>query len=157
MFGIVFGLLCLVALFAVLRRGRNRHGFGHWNWGPRAGLNELFDRLGTSNTQEKTILAAAGDLQDGLHPLGGRLRDSRRELSQALRGEQFDADGLNRSLQRHETDLAETRQRVVAFLATVHETLDPGQRQHAARLLERGWTHWGHHGGCHGYRHAHSL
>lgn len=154
MFGIIFGILCLWGLFAVLRRGHRHHR--HWpgHWGARGGMNALFDRIGTSNSQEKTILAAANDLQDTLSPIAERLRASRAELSQALRAEQFDAEGLQRSLSQHDADLVEARRRVVAFLGIVHETLDPTQRQQAARLLAGGFrSGWG--CGHHPHRHAH--
>lgn len=159
MFGIIIGILCLWGLFAVLHGGhrRHRHWRGHYgHWGVRGGMNALFDRIGTSNSQGKTILAAANDLQDALSPIAERLRASRGELSKALRAEQFDAAGLEGSLSGHDADLIEARRRVVAFLGIVHETLDPTQRQQAARLLAGGFrSAWGH--GHHPHRHAHAC
>jgi Spy/CpxP family protein refolding chaperone len=139
MFGFVIAIGCLIGLFAVLRHGRRHRLYaGHWGhggWG-RYGLNALFDRLGTSNAQEKAILAAVSDVQGQLPGLRDALRETRGAAAQVLREERFDAERLNAILAQQEVEIAQLRQRVVGLLATVHETLDPQQRQQLSRLIE---------------------
>jgi hypothetical protein len=122
----------------------------------RHGLNALFDRLGTSNAQEKVILAAVSDVQAQLPGLRDGLRESRKAMAQSFREDRFDAERLNLALGQREVEIAQLRERVVGLLATVHETLDPQQRQQLGRLIEDGfrplWAghhhgHW-HHRGC---------
>lgn len=146
MFGFVIAIGCLIGLFAVLRHGRRHRFYGGYSdhWG-RYGLNVLFDRLGTSNAQEKTILAAVSDVQGQIAGLRGGLRDAKSTVAQALREEHFDAERLGAALAQQEVELAHLRQRVVALLATVHETLDAQQRQHLSRLIEDGLSPMGGH------------
>jgi Spy/CpxP family protein refolding chaperone len=159
MFGFVIAIGCLIGLFAVLRHGRRHRfygaGWGYGHWG-RYGLNALFDRLGTSNAQEKTILAAVGDVQSQLPGLRDGLRETRSAVAQILREERFDAERLNALLGQQEVEIAQLRQRVVGLLATVHETLDPQQRQQLGRLVEDGFhrLHAAHHYYGHGHHHG---
>ncbi|HEX2880862.1 MAG TPA: periplasmic heavy metal sensor [Polyangiaceae bacterium] len=155
MFGFVIAIGCLIGLFAVLRHGKRHRSYGGWghgeHWG-RFGLNALFDRLGTSNAQEKVILAAVSDVQGQLAGLRGGLREARSTVAQALREEQFNAERVGAALAQREVELAQLRQSVVTMLATVHETLDPQQRQQLGRLVEESRLaehyHHGHYRGC---------
>lgn len=163
MFGFVIAIGCLIGLFAVLRHGR-RHWFdgahhgrlygGGWGCGGHMGrhrLNVLFDRLGTSNAQEKVILAAVSDVQGQIAGLRGGLREAKSTVAQALRDEHFDAERLGAALAQQEVELAQLRQRVVGLLATVHETLDAQQRQQLSRLIEDGLPPWAHSHHGHGH------
>lgn len=155
MFGFVIAIGCLIGLFAVLRHGKRHRFYGGWghggHWG-RFGLNALFDRLGTSNAQEKVILAAVSDVQGQLAGLRGGLREARSTVAQALREEHFNAERVGAALAQQEVELAQLRQSVVTMLATVHETLDPQQRQQLGRLVEESRLaehyHHGHYRGC---------
>ncbi|HTM46572.1 MAG TPA: periplasmic heavy metal sensor [Polyangiaceae bacterium] len=154
--GFAFGLVCLLGLFLVIGSARRRRWHGYWGHhygGERYWANALFDRLGTSSAQEKVILAAVSDLQGQGRVLREGLRDLRRDAAQAMRGEQFDAQQLSQALSKHDADLTQLRQSVVAFLATTHETLDPVQRQRVARWLEDGLRGGGH-CGWHSRRHC---
>jgi hypothetical protein len=77
-------------------------------------------------------------------------------VAQSLREDHFDAERVGAVLAQQEVELARLRQRVVAVLATVHETLDAQQRQQLGRLLEEGVhslfaAHHGHYRGCGSY------
>jgi hypothetical protein len=139
MLAFAFGIACLFGLIVVLASGRRRH-FGHFGQGvgERYWQNALFDRLGTSSAQEKVILAGISDLQDHLRTTRDHMRDLRRDTAAALRGERFDSEQVGQALAAHDADLIALRQRLIAFMAVVHETLDSAQRQQVARWIEQG-------------------
>lgn len=155
MFGIVFGTLCLVGLAVVLARGRR--GFGHgyrrrgYGWGPRAALNEVLARLDTAPGQEKVIVAAVEELFDRAREAGRDVRDTRRDLARALRGEQLDEQGLTGVFARHDAALEALRASGVETLRKVHAALDERQRKLLGDLVDSGAFGYGfshHRHGC---------
>jgi Spy/CpxP family protein refolding chaperone len=141
MFGFVFGTLCLVAFFSVLRhRGWGHHGCHGRGFGRhgRFGLYRAFQELDTSPGQEKAIRAAVGELRQSLVELRPQLDAARSQVAGALRGDRFDAASVEASLERHTADLARHGAALSNALGKVHEALDPDQRRRLARLIETG-------------------
>ncbi len=164
MFGFVIGIVCLWGLVRVVRGGRRGVG----PWGMRAGacggswrrdhhrgwhededdwhggrdrgffMRHLFERLDTSPGQEKEVKAAVGEVMDAGRALKRDLKGSRTEVAEAFRTEDFNEELMATLLTRHDDGIDEVRKAVVMGLARVHATLDPDQRKHLARLLERG-------------------
>jgi hypothetical protein len=142
MFGFVFGTLCLLGLFVVLRRGRRHRGW----YGPGrryAALRAALDRLDTTPGQEKII-------RDALHQLGEHAREARREVldtradvARALESSELDAPLLHGVFQRHDASLEKLRSSALGALRTIHETLDERQRRTLAKWV--GSAPWGFH------------
>lgn len=158
MFGFIFGTLCLVGLVRVVARGR--HGFhrGHWHhhghhrgFGPRRALYGLFARLDAAPGQEKVIAAAVDEFVDRARASGRDVRDTRRVLADALRGEQLDEARIGEVFVRHDAALEQVRRAGVDAARKVHEALDERQRKILGDFVENGWHGYGH--GCHGYCH----
>lgn len=156
MFGILFGTLCLVGLFYVVRRGRYhryRHfGHGrHHGFGPRAGIYAVLDRLDTAPGQEKVILGAVDELVDRARATGRELRSTRKDLADALRGEELDEARLEQVFGRHDAALAELRAAGVDAVRKVHGALDERQRKILSDLIDSGmgFGFWArHHHAC---------
>jgi hypothetical protein len=154
MFGILFGTACLIGLVVVLRRGRygrfGYHGRRH-GYGPRGALNALLARLDTAPGQEKVIVAAVEELFDRARDSGRELRDTRRDIAQAVRGERVDEARLNEVFGRHDAALDKLRTGGVEALRKVHEALDERQRKILGDLIDSGGLYgYGWHGRAHG-------
>ncbi len=156
MFGFFFGTLCLIGLVRLVGRGRwrRRHGFyGHGfyrGYGPRGALNALLARLDTAPGQEKVIHQAVSDFVDQARAEGREVRDTRRAVAEALRGERLDEARLNEVFGRHDAALDNVRRAGVDALRKVHEALDERQRKILGDLLESGFYGFGRHGYGHG-------
>jgi hypothetical protein len=155
MFGILFGTLCLVGLVYVVRRGRHHrfHHFGHGRhrgWGPRAGLNALLDRLDTAPGQEKVIVSAVDDFVERARTTGREIRGTRKELADALRGEELDEARLEQVFGRHDAAIADLRTAGVDAVRKVHGALDERQRRVLGDLVDSGmpFGFWTHHHAC---------
>ena len=144
MFGIFFGILCLVAFIAVWR-GRFRHAycggygrFGRHRWarGTYFGLYRLFGELDTSPGQEKAIRSALAELRDSFAALRPRLQETRRGVAAAIASDSFDASAFERALEGPLVDVANSRGVVVSTLAKIHDALDADQRRRLARFVE---------------------
>lgn len=141
MFGFLLGTACLIGLVAVLRRGRYGRFTGHSRHrrhGPRGALNALMSRLDTGPGQEKVIVAAAEELFERARESGRKLRDTRRDLAQAVRGERVDEARLNEVFGRHDAAIDELRAGSVEALRKVHEALDDRQRKLLGDLIDSG-------------------
>jgi Spy/CpxP family protein refolding chaperone len=143
MFGIVIGTLCLVALVAVVRRGRYwgyAHGcgpaHGHGMGRPRFMLRKLFMRLGTSPSQEKVIVEAVNELRTQGDKLRSEWRQSKADLAEAIRAEPLDQGKVEGAFARHDGLMAELHKAATDTLAKVHVVLDPEQRRLLASMLE---------------------
>ncbi len=153
MFGFFFGTLCLIGLVRLVGRGRwrRRHGYhGHWHghgfyggYGPRGAINAVLARLDTAPGQEKAIHLAVSDFIDRAREQGREVRDTRRAVSEALRGEHFDEARLNEVFGRHDAALDNVRRAGVDALRKVHEALDERQRKLLGDLLESGFYGFG--------------
>lgn len=146
MFGIFFGILCLIAFFAVWR-GRLGGGcygrYGHarrFGRGPRFargvhfGLYRVFEELDTSPGQEKAIRSALDELRQSLGALRPRLKETRQSLAAAFADESFDAGAVDRALDGPLEGVAMGRSAVVSAIAKIHEALDSDQRRRLARM-----------------------
>jgi hypothetical protein len=148
MFGIFFGILCLVAFVAVWR-GRFRRGcYGGYGYGRHSGrggrfmrggyfgLYRLFEELDTSPGQEKAIRSALDELRQSLAVLRPRLRETRQGVAAAFANEAFDAEAVERALDAPLQGASEGRGALVAAVAKIHEALDVDQRRRLARFVE---------------------
>ncbi len=153
MFGFFIGTLCLIGLVRLVGRGRwrRRHGYyGHWHGrgfhggdGPRGALNAVLARLDTAPGQEKVIHQAVSDFVDQARAQGREVRDTRRAVAEALRGERLDEARLNEVFGRHDVALDNVRRAGVDALRKVHEALDERQRKLLGELLESGFYGFG--------------
>jgi hypothetical protein len=160
MFGFVFGTLCLIGLVRLVARGRwgRRYGYyGHWHghgyhrgYGPRGALNAVLARLDTAPGQEKVIAQAFSDFVDQARAQGREVRDTRRAVADALRGDRLDEARLNEVFGRHDAALDNVRRSGVDALRRVHEALDERQRKILGDLVESGFHAYGRygHGAC---------
>lgn len=153
MFGFLIGTLCLIGLVRVIARGRyGHHRYGYWRghgyrgFGPRAALNAVLARLDTAPGQEKVITEAVSDFMERARESGRDVRDTRRAVAEALRGERVDEARLNEVFGRHDAALDNVRRAAVDTLRKVHEALDERQRRILGDLLESGFYGFGHHG-----------
>ncbi len=163
MLGFIFGTVCLVALFKVLRHGgwgggwRHAHGCGYNHnhgdgWGPGFGrfggrwgrgggfgpglmLRGLFSRLETTPGQEKVIRDAFDKVREAAREARGEWRDTS-ELSSLLRGETFDRTAAEGISGKADASFAKVRVVLVEALAQIHEALDDRQRRILADFIE---------------------
>jgi hypothetical protein len=148
MFGILFGILCVVAFVAVWRGGFRRrcyagHGYGRrfgrggrFMRGGHFGLYRLFEALDTSPGQEKAIRSALDEVRLSLVALRPRLKETRHSVAAALASDVFDADAMVQALDAPLHDVSQGRGAVVAAAAKIHEALDADQRRRLARWLD---------------------
>jgi hypothetical protein len=155
MFGFVLGTACLIALVVVISRGRHgrlfgrgRYGYryGGYGGGPRAALHGLLERLDTGPGQEKVIVGAVEEFVDRARDSGRELRETRRDLADAVRGDRIDEARLSDVFGRHDGALDKLRTAGVDALRKVHETLDERQRKILADVVESGHFGYGFHG-----------
>jgi hypothetical protein len=143
MFGILFGTVCLIGLIAVVARGRHhryhRHGYGYYRgFGPRNALNAVLARLDTAPGQEKVILGAVDDFVERARASGREIRGTRKELADALRGEELDQARLDQVFGRHDAAIADVRAAGVDAVRKVHGALDERQRKILSDLVDSG-------------------
>lgn len=148
MFGIFFGILCLVAFVAVWRGRFSRgcyggygygRGFGrrrHFARGGYFGLYRLFEELDTSPGQEKAIRSALDELRQSLTSLRPRLKETRHNVAAAFSNDAFDPSAVERALDAPLQDVSHGRGALVAAIGKVHEALDSDQRRRLARFVE---------------------
>lgn len=148
MFGIFFGILCLIAFVAVWRGrfrrgchggygyGRRFGGGGRFRRGGYFGLYRLFEELDTSPGQEKAIRSALDELRQSFAALRPRLKETRHGVAAAFGGEAFDADAALRAFDAPLQGVSEGRGAVVSAIAKIHEALDVDQRRRLARFVE---------------------
>ena len=159
MFGLFFGIVCLVLLFHTLRRASyggygygllgpfsghghyRRHGHPPWVHGRfrrarrRFAMRWLFEELETTPGQEKAILSAVDNLRDQLENGRGELDAARNELAQAFGGDVLDEAALNGALARAEGFSSKMRSEVVRGVTEIHGALDGRQRRQIAELI----------------------
>jgi Spy/CpxP family protein refolding chaperone len=154
MLGLIFGTVCLIALFRVLRRsgyGRFAHDgpgcgyapFAGWRrgfGGPRTWLRSIFERLETTPAQEKAILSALTDLRGSRSVLREEAQRTRVDVRDALAGGLIDDSRLEETFARHDRLLAQLRVSFVETMKQISEVLDERQRKQLAAILEgSGW------------------
>ncbi len=165
MFGFLIGTLCLIGLVRVLTRrrfgGRYGYWYGHRGFGFRGGLNAVLSRLDAAPGQEKVIAAAMSEFIDRARESGREVRETRRAVAEALRGDQLDEARLTDVFGKHDVALEQVRRAGVDALRKTHEALDERQRKILGDFVENGFHGLGRHGyafghsGCghHGYGH----
>ena len=119
--------------------------FGGWPRRRRRGnavMRGLFSRLDTTPGQEKEIGAAFDDVMDAGRALKDDVKGSKKDVAEAFRSDDFNAELMASLLTRHDASIDKMRQAVVSGLARVHATLDADQRKALSRMLERG-PGWG--------------
>jgi len=167
MLGFIFGTVCLIGLFKVLRRqdpwghGYSRcggwHGYGHGDagidheygygyrgyvgrrrMGRRLALRSIFERLDTTPGQEKAIVVALDELQSNERALREELKETRADIARAFAGGVIDDASLEEVFARHDRLLATMRVSFVEALKAASEALDERQRKELAAILSGG-------------------
>lgn len=124
-------------------RGR-RGGFAFDEEGPRGdGFARAFGeilkrRLRIDEDQEGLVDHALIDLRAAVKELATVLKDSRKSLADAFRGEKVDDAALAASFGQHDEAITRARRDVVSALKQVHAVLTPEQRAQAADWLAQG-------------------
>lgn len=165
MLGFVFGTVCLLVLVAKLRR-RAHYGYAYgmgrgacdagayYGYPPWAGrmrgmghgrharmrlwLRGLFERLETTPGQEKAIMKSIHGLEERLVDGRGELREVRKQVAQALGGDELDETILSAALVRVEDLIAKTKLDLVQMLTDIHASLDGRQRKELAEIVAEG-------------------
>ncbi|CAN92206.1 hypothetical protein predicted by Glimmer/Critica [Sorangium cellulosum So ce56] len=153
MLGFVVGTACLIGLVMTLKRGCRydcgaawgagprffgRRGFGGHGFRRRFFLSFLFDRLGTTPTQEKVIVAAIDELRSAAEAQRSEIRSTRADVAAAMRSPSFDETRLGELFARHDTAIEALRRAAVGALGKVHAVLEDRQREQLADLIEIG-------------------
>lgn len=156
MFGFFFGVITTLGAVAFARRRWALHQPGGRR---RRMMRWLFRRLDTSYGQEKVLLGASEEIERAAAELRAQLRASVEGLGGTLRGDEFDAERLADAWVRQDEAIAKLRLALSNALQQAHETLEPGQRQLVADLVQaaprwhgRGGWHGRHLGAFHGPR-----
>ncbi|WP_437817390.1 periplasmic heavy metal sensor [Sorangium sp. So ce1078] len=171
MLGFVVGTACLIGLIMTLRRGSRYDCGGHWGAGPRSFgrrafggfgfrrrffLSFLFDRLGTTPSQEKVIVSAVDELRAAAEAHRSEIRSTRADVAAAMRSPSFDETRLGELFARHDTAIESMRKAAVGALGQVHAVLEDRQREQLADLIEIGPAAfrdlWSGRGGRRGHR-----
>jgi len=162
MFGFVFGTLCLIGLFALLRR-RHHYRFAHYACGPGHGfgyvapsgdspwvrrsrrrrgdwIRDMFEQLDTTPGQEKAILKSIEALRQQMTNGRSELDAVRKQVAQALGGDELDETILSAALERVEDLIAQTKLELMRALTEVHASLDGNQRKELAEMIADGFV-----------------
>ncbi|WP_437719522.1 periplasmic heavy metal sensor [Sorangium sp. So ce448] len=115
-----------------------RRGFGGHGFRRRFFLSFLFDRLGTTPTQEKVIVAAVDELRSAAEAQRSEIRSTRADVAAAMRSPSFDETRLGELFARHDTAIESLRRAAVGALGKVHAVLEDRQREQLADLIEIG-------------------
>jgi hypothetical protein len=120
----------------------HEEGMGRGLWGGfgRGGfvLRALSERLDATPAQEKVIAEALREVREAFMKHRGELRGSRGDVAKAVRAESFDEVLFGELFARHDAAIEELRKTVMGALAKVHASLEPGQRDELARIIESG-------------------
>jgi Spy/CpxP family protein refolding chaperone len=149
MFGFLLGTLCLIGLVRVVTHrhwGHGRFRRHHGGYGPRYALHRVLERLDAAPGQEKVITAAVSDFMDRARESGREVRNTRRAVAEALRGDQVDEAKLGQVFAEHDAALERVRRASVTALQKVHEALDERQRRILGDLFESDFHGFGRHG-----------
>ena len=129
--------------------------------GPRARLMWLFRRLDAKPEQERILRAELDALFFDARSLRGDAEAVRAELARLLTAPALDEAAVSAALEQPLQKLSELRARLAGSIARVHASLDAGQRERLAAMVEHGpWRRGhgrhrhGHHGGRGGPGHA---
>lgn len=123
------------ALGLILMAKRGHHG-SPAGWALR--------RLDASPAQEKVIRQASGEIRSAFRDFRKVGRDSKGELAEALRQDEFARGRIEAWIAGRKAELDQLSERVIGAVEEVHTTLDSEQRQKLSNWIERG-----------GFRHRH--
>jgi uncharacterized membrane protein len=155
----MIGCIVLTAVLSVLavkflvhhRHGRcgGWHG-GHWHRGGWRGPGEgrgfgrggwtwlLLSRLDLSPAQERVVRSEIDTLRQKAKAAREEAGQSRADIANAVRGEEFEEGSLASMFIRHDERLHGLRGDLAGALGRIHAVLDPAQREKLAELIERG-------------------
>ncbi len=128
------------------------HHRDHYGW-RRRGLFMALRHIDASPAQERAIIAEIDKLREKAWQARRTVKDSRGDLSAAIRNPVLDDAALGEVLGRVDGATAELRSAILEALRNIHALLDDRQRAQVADILEGGW--WGH--GHHGHRGHHGV
>lgn len=101
-------------------------------------LRGFFVRLQTTPGQERVIVDALRELKGAFARASAAQRKSARDLADALRGEQLSTEAMGGVFASLDEGVEAIRSGAFSSLTTIHEVLEPQQRQAFADLLARG-------------------
>lgn len=117
-------------------------------------LNRISRRLDTTASQDRVLEDVVDDLMDVVTEERDAFFSSRSAVADALRGEEFDAAGLDAARARQEQAFGRVHDAIGAAMKKAHATLDAEQREELANWIGRG--HRGRHCRPRG-RHLHAA
>jgi Spy/CpxP family protein refolding chaperone len=142
MLGFVIGAVCTVGLIKAIRHRRRRLGWGPRGYGRgspvRWALGALFRTLRATPQQEEAISSALRGLRSDRQLVREEVKQTRRDLAQALRSGLVDDAAFEEAFARHDRLLAQLRVTVVEAAKQAAEVLDEEQRKVLADRLEGG-------------------
>ena len=148
MLGILFGIVCTVLLFKVIRGRRYWGHYGH-RYGYGFFLRRLFQRLNTGPGQEKVVLSELEALRETGRELRAELKTTRADIAAIVREPSFDKAKVETLFRKQDELIAKLRAAASASLEKVHGALDDTQKKDLADMVERGFWRGGY-----GYGHG---
>jgi len=152
MFHVVLAAIGLFALVRVLRRVGYMRRFGYAGYGcqggwhrfggPRSILRSLFERMGTTPSQEKVILRALEELRGNRTAIVEEAKTTRADVATALSSGLVDDTMLDETFARHDRLIARLRVSFTEALKQISETLDERQREQLADFLRSRRSVW---------------
>jgi hypothetical protein len=122
------------------------HHRDHYGW-RRRGLFMALRHIDASPAQERANITEIDKLREKAWQARRAVKDTRGDLSAAIRNPVLDDAALAEVLARVDGATAEMRSAGLEALRNIHALLDDRQRAQVADILEGGW--WGH--GAHGH------
>ena len=155
MFGLVMAAVSVFVLLKVLRRvgylrrfgaggyaGYGCHGGMRRSRGARSWLRSVFERMGTTPSQERVIMHALDELRSNRSALVEEATTTRSDLGSAISSGLVDDTTLEETFARHDRLLARLRVSFVEALKQINEVLDDGQRKQLADALRNRGSGW---------------
>ncbi|MBK8258501.1 MAG: periplasmic heavy metal sensor [Polyangiaceae bacterium] len=117
--------------------GGRDHGAG-WDRSGPFWMRGMFERLGTTQAQEKVIRDAFEEAWRSARDLREEGRASREDIAKAVRSASFDEVVMGEMFARHDNQIEKVRKEMVGVIGKVHAVLDDKQREILAQMIERG-------------------
>ncbi|MEY4575748.1 MAG: hypothetical protein RL701_451, partial [Pseudomonadota bacterium] len=115
------------------RRRRQTSRKSYW-------VHALFEQLDTTPGQEKAILKSMETFTEQMAHGRGELVAVRKQVAQALGGDELDESVLSAALEKVEDLIVKTKLELTQTLTEIHASLDGQQRKLLAELIADGLT-----------------
>jgi hypothetical protein len=139
--GFFAGAAGAIVVLTAIRWAHWRHHHGSWKHGSWNLKRRLFERLDTTDGQEKIINAATEDLKARGKEVFSELEQLRKELGRSLRGSQFDPAPVRESFARQRALIDALEEALTGHMDKLHEALDENQRATLGELIKDGPRH----------------